>query len=128
MFRPYRFLLKLRLGGSGRGRAASTLTAGHGACARTEPCANLRIRAGFGIRETSMRSMLLATGFVTLGLTACSQGAAGPFVGFGPKPDLPTPTKSALPTVNVAKFVGWPKGAAPTAPPGFVVTRFADGL
>ncbi|MES2342739.1 MAG: PQQ-dependent sugar dehydrogenase, partial [Pseudomonadota bacterium] len=75
-----------------------------------------------------MRSMLLATAFVTLGLTACSQGAAGPFVGFGPKPDLPTPTKSALPTVNVAKFVGWPKGAAPTAPPGFVVTRFADGL
>ncbi|WP_421930758.1 PQQ-dependent sugar dehydrogenase [Phenylobacterium sp.] len=75
-----------------------------------------------------MRSVLLASAISALGLTACSQGAAGPFVGFGPKPDLPTPTKSVLPTVHVAKFVGWPKGAAPVAPPGFVVTKFADGL
>ncbi|CAN5907584.1 sorbosone dehydrogenase family protein [soil metagenome] len=75
-----------------------------------------------------MRSVLLAASVAALGLSACSQGVSDPFAGFGPKPALPTPTKSALPTVNVAKFVGWPKDGAPKAPPGFVVTRFADGL
>ncbi len=75
-----------------------------------------------------MRSMLFATTVAALGLAGCGQGVSDPFAGFGPKPTLPPPTKSALPTVNVAKFVGWPKDAAPTAPPGFVVTRFADGL
>ncbi|MFZ3005469.1 MAG: sorbosone dehydrogenase family protein [Phenylobacterium sp.] len=72
--------------------------------------------------------MLLATTVAALGLAGCGQGPSDPFASFGPKPALPTPTKSALPTVKVAKFVGWPKDAAPTAPPGFVVTRFADGL
>ncbi len=33
-----------------------------------------------------------------------------------------------LPTVNTADAVGWPEGAAPIAPDGFTVTRFAEGL
>ena len=75
-----------------------------------------------------MRTTMFATVLAALSLSACGQGAPDPFVGFGARPELPTPAKSALPTVNAAKFVGWPKDGAPTAPPGFVVTRFADGL
>lgn len=43
------------------------------------------------------------------------------------KDGLPHPnaTKS---TTLFSKVVGWPKGKTPTAPPGFTVTRFADGL
>lgn len=33
-----------------------------------------------------------------------------------------------LPVVHTAKAVGWRDGAAPTAPPGFTVTRYAEGL
>ncbi|MDP1632739.1 MAG: sorbosone dehydrogenase family protein [Caulobacter sp.] len=39
-----------------------------------------------------------------------------------PDPDGP------VPTLNPAKAVGWPAGAAPVAPAGFKVGRFADGL
>lgn len=37
----------------------------------------------------------------------------------------PYSTKS---TARFSKVVGWPKGKIPMAPPGFTVTRFADGL
>ncbi|MET0295495.1 MAG: sorbosone dehydrogenase family protein [Phenylobacterium sp.] len=61
--------------------------------------------------------------------TACaSPGSPDPFAGFGPDPNLPPPQKSLLPVLGAAKAVGWPQGVAPTAPPGFVVTRFAGGL
>ena len=40
---------------------------------------------------------------------------------------LPAPyeTKSVM---NFSKVIGWPEGRTPTAPEGFKVTRFADGL
>jgi len=40
---------------------------------------------------------------------------------------LPSPytTKSVR---NFCKVIGWPEGKTPTAPPGFAVTKFADGL
>ena len=44
-----------------------------------------------------------------------------------PKPALPKPNE----TPSVTKFpkvIGWPKGKMPTAPPGFRVSVFADGL
>ncbi len=46
----------------------------------------------------------------------------------GPDPKLPQPTETLLPTVDVAKAVGWPEGRKPSAPGGLVVTSFADGL
>ncbi len=49
-------------------------------------------------------------------------------VGYGPNPDLPPPTSSWLPTVKVAKAVGWKQGEAPTAAAGFRVARFASDL
>ncbi|WP_431262240.1 PQQ-dependent sugar dehydrogenase [Roseateles chitinivorans] len=48
--------------------------------------------------------------------------------GYGPNPALPEPQKSLVPTINVAKAVGWPAGAKPQAAAGLAVTRFADKL
>lgn len=64
-------------------------------------------------------------------LAACTGGGAPPapaIEGYGPNPNLPAPQGGALPTVNIAPRVGWPEGAAPTAPEGFVVSRYAEGL
>ncbi|SEL18420.1 hypothetical protein SAMN05216359_10664 [Roseateles sp. YR242] len=49
-------------------------------------------------------------------------------VGFGPNPTLPEPDKALVPTINVAKAVGWPANAQPQAAAGLKVVRFADKL
>jgi glucose/arabinose dehydrogenase len=46
----------------------------------------------------------------------------------GPTPTLPAPQKSLLPTLKTPKAGAWAEGAAPAAPPGFVVNRFAERL
>jgi glucose/arabinose dehydrogenase len=48
--------------------------------------------------------------------------------GFGPDPDLPPPSRSLIPTVNIAPAKGWPANGAPTPATGLTVTRFADQL
>ena len=48
--------------------------------------------------------------------------------GFGPQPALPAPTRSLIPTVNIAPAQGWPPGGKPVAAPGFSVNAFATGL
>jgi len=75
-----------------------------------------------------MRSLPLAGLAAALSLAACSTGSPDPFVGFGPNPPLPAPQKSLIPIVGTPKAVGWPAGAAPKAPPGFVVTRYGEGI
>lgn len=47
---------------------------------------------------------------------------------YGANPALPQPTKSSIPTVNIAPATGWPAGAQPTAAAGLSVTAFATGL
>jgi glucose/arabinose dehydrogenase len=47
---------------------------------------------------------------------------------FGPKPTLVEPEKSLLPTVDVAKAIGWPVGGKPVAADGMAVNAFASGL
>jgi len=75
--------------------------------------------------------MRKAAVFALAGLTAaaigCTTGSPSPFAGFGPSPPLPAPSRG-LPSINVARAVGWPPGAAPVAPAGFRVTAFASGL
>jgi glucose/arabinose dehydrogenase len=61
-------------------------------------------------------------------LAACGGAAPAPEAGQGPNPTLPPPQSSAVPTINPARAVGWPDGAAPTAPEGFLVSRYAEGL
>ncbi|MBC7995805.1 MAG: sorbosone dehydrogenase family protein, partial [Rhizobacter sp.] len=46
----------------------------------------------------------------------------------GPRPGLPAPVKSLLPTVHIAPAIGWPSGATPQAAAGTRVAAFADGL
>lgn len=48
--------------------------------------------------------------------------------GYGPEPTLPEPRKSLLPTVSVAKAIGWLPGRTPNAAPGLQVQAFATGL
>jgi glucose/arabinose dehydrogenase len=54
-------------------------------------------------------------------LLACSAVAATP------PPDLPAPY-STPPAAKAPKVVGWPANKTPTAPPGFVVTAYAQDL
>ncbi len=46
----------------------------------------------------------------------------------GREPKFTEPRQQVIPTVKIAKPVGWAAGAAPIAPAGFSVTRFAEGL
>lgn len=47
---------------------------------------------------------------------------------FGADPVLPEPETSLVPTVNVAKIVGWEGGQKPQAASGFEVSLFAKGF
>ena len=42
----------------------------------------------------------------------------------GPNPTLASPAWSLIPTINVASAQGWPEGAMPTAPVGFMSCPF----
>ena len=66
---------------------------------------------------------------ITLALSACAEKAAKDVSeAQGPNPQLDQPRKTAIPTVNVAKGEGWPRGAMPTAAAGLSVNEFAGGL
>jgi glucose/arabinose dehydrogenase len=62
-------------------------------------------------------------------LAACGDTAKLPVTaGQGGNPQLPAPAGSALPTMKIAKNIGWAKGATPTPAPGLAVNAFAEGL
>ncbi|MGH7753197.1 MAG: PQQ-dependent sugar dehydrogenase, partial [Gemmatimonadales bacterium] len=66
---------------------------------------------------------------IAAAVTGCAaQGSKDPFVGFGPAPPLPAPQSSLIPQIGVPDVAGWPAAAAPKAPPGFTVSRYAEGL
>jgi glucose/arabinose dehydrogenase len=74
---------------------------------------------------------LLAAFVASLALTlaGCNdQETAAVGQTFGSKPTLVEPEKSLIPTVNVAKAIGWPAGGKPVAADGMVVNAFATGL
>jgi hypothetical protein len=77
------------------------------------------------------KNLLLVISVVSLALplAACDEPETAT-VGqtFGAKPALPEPEKSLLPTVNVAKAIGWPAGATPVAADGMAVRAFATAL
>jgi glucose/arabinose dehydrogenase len=62
-------------------------------------------------------------------LAACGGSAQLPVSAeTGPAPAIPSPDKSLIPTIKIAKAKGWPAGATPTAAPGTSVNAFATGL
>jgi len=93
-------------------------------------------RKGTQIRRTPNISLQSGTiifpllvGLVMLALAACGEMATLPVeAGMGPKPTLPPPNPTLLPTVNIAPAKGWPAGATPTAAAGLAVNAYATGL
>jgi glucose/arabinose dehydrogenase len=76
----------------------------------------------------SIPTSILCT-LVLLGLAACGgQAMLSVADGTGPKPTLPAPNPTLLPTVNVAPAQGWPAGSTPLAAAGTRVAAFAQGL
>jgi glucose/arabinose dehydrogenase len=64
-----------------------------------------------------------------VGAAGCGGVARLPVAaGTGPAPELPPPTRSLVPTVNVAAATGWPADGKPVAGDGLSVNRFAVGL
>src|SRR5690349_5249165 len=75
-----------------------------------------------------MRGTCLAVCMAIVATGCTAEGSKDPLVGFGPAPPLPAPQSSLIPQVGVPDVLGWPAGAAPKAPPGFTVSRYAEGL
>jgi hypothetical protein len=70
----------------------------------------------------------VAIAFIAV-LCACTSGERVPREArFGPSPNLPEPQESLIPIMRVPKAEAWAPGAAPSAPAGFSVVRFAEGL
>src|SRR6266545_4454789 len=82
------------------------------------------------IERAAMSSRsLLFTAAIAVTLAGCGQSAHLPVTaGMGPEPALPPPSKSLIPTVNIAPAKGWPAGVKPVAAPGTTVNAFAGGL
>ena len=71
----------------------------------------------------------LSFGSVFLILGACSDLAKLPIeAGYGPQPALPPPSKSLIPTVNIAPAKGWHAGLQPLTAAGTSVGAFAADL
>jgi len=68
-------------------------------------------------------------GLLVAGLTACGESSKTPIEkGMGANPNLPPPNSTTVPTVNVAKAIGWPSELKPTPADGLQVNAFASNL
>ncbi len=80
-------------------------------------------------RFSALSAPLLAASLITAALAGCGETATLKVSdGTGASPRLPEPTKTLIPTLNVAKAIGWPEGGKPQAAPGTTVNAFASGL
>ena len=81
-----------------------------------------------GLRQRFIRKPLLMCLTVSA-LAGCGDLARLPVsAGTGPQPQLPAPNMGWVPTVNIAKAVGWPAGVTPLAVAGTQVQAFAEDL
>jgi len=62
------------------------------------------------------------------GMTGCAEASQDPSIGYGPDPELPAPSQSLIPVLNVPNAIGWADGEKPVAAEGMEVTAFASGL
>ena len=78
-----------------------------------------------------MRRIQTATAItlIAVALVGCGETATLPVsAGIGPRPTLPTPARTLIPTVNIAPAIGWPPSATPSVATGMQVSAFAKGL
>ena len=75
-----------------------------------------------------MKQSLAAALCAGIVLAGTASGQESPASEYGPSPELPLPKKSILPTMHVAKAVGWPTGGKPIAAVGTTVSAFSTGL
>lgn len=62
-------------------------------------------------------------------LSACANSSSLPEnAAIGPNPQLPAPSETLIPVVEIAPAVGWPAGVTPRAADGLAVVAFARGL
>ena len=85
------------------------------------------------LKQVSRPRLLYQRGALsTMGaiLIACASASAQQMTAseYGPSPSLPAPHQSLIPTVRIAKAVGWTKDAKPRAAPGTVVNAYARDL
>jgi glucose/arabinose dehydrogenase len=73
-----------------------------------------------------MARALLLVAFVSM--AGCEESSVPDSASTGPNPKLPAPSKSLIPTINIAKAKGWPQGATPKAAEGLSVRAFAAKL
>jgi glucose/arabinose dehydrogenase len=74
-------------------------------------------------------ALILFAGFLLLNLAACGEMATLPeSAGIGPRPTLPQPNSTFIPTVSIAPAKGWPADATPVAAAGLAVKAYAAGL
>ena len=72
---------------------------------------------------------LLLLSSLLLNIIACGERATLPLeAGMGPRPTLPAPNPTLIPTVNIAPAKGWPSGAKPMAAARLSVNAYATGL
>jgi glucose/arabinose dehydrogenase len=62
------------------------------------------------------------------GMPGIGAAQTGPASEYGAHPEIPAPDSSFLPTLNIAKQVGWPDGGKPRAARGLTVTALARDL
>lgn len=81
------------------------------------------------------KKFLIGTGLVVVGLGAFTgwvwygNPTNEPIEQFeGTRPRIVDPQPETIPSVSLHKPIGWAAGEAPKPAPGFVVTRFAEGL
>lgn len=68
-------------------------------------------------------------GLIVVGIAACGEVSRLPEgASVGPRPTLPPPVKTLIPTVDVAPAVGWSANARPAAAPGLAVSAYVTGL
>src|SRR5688572_23177219 len=66
---------------------------------------------------------------LAISLAGCASSAKLPLTAVtGPTPSIPAPSRSRVPTVNVAKVVGWSGRDHPVASVGTTVNAFARRL
>ncbi|MBB1625772.1 sorbosone dehydrogenase family protein [Achromobacter sp. UMC71] len=76
-----------------------------------------------------IRTLLPAALAAVSTLAACGEVAKLPVeAGMGPRPELPAPNVTLIPTVNTAKAVGWADGTQPAPASGLAVTAYARDL